>query len=61
MQRDLENRIESLEAEIALIKKSIGIQEGKKDSSSWDRLERLSKKKWKSKKSSWEIISVSRR
>ena len=57
----LENKIESLEAEIALIKRSIGIREGKKSFSAWKKIEKISKKKWKSRKPSWEIISKSRK
>ena len=62
MQKEkLENRIEALEAEITLIKKSIGVRKEKKSSSAWKNLEKLGKKKWKAKKTSWEIISESRR
>lgn len=62
MQREkLENRIEALEAEIEVIKKSIRIHADKKSSSAWKNLEKVRNKKWKSKKPSWEIISESRR
>lgn len=57
----LENKIESLEAEIALIKRSIGVREGKKSLSAWKKLEQLGKKKWKAKKPSWELIAESRK
>ncbi len=61
---NLEIRVNLLEIDIAQIKQALGIDLYHKNPKAWEKLEVLGKKiskLWKSKKSSWQIISESRR
>lgn len=60
----MKNRINSLETELLTTRKMLGVKMEKKDPRAWNRLEALGReisKSWKSKKSSWRLISESRR
>lgn len=60
----LTDRINHLEAELRIMRKSLGLERAKKDPKAWDRLHEIGReisKAWKSRKSSWQLISEARR
>jgi hypothetical protein len=60
----LKKRIDYLETELKIMRKSLGVDREKKDPKAWDRLHRIGgeiSKAWKSKKPSWQLISEARR
>ncbi len=60
----LEERIESIENDIMLLKRSLAIKRGRKDPNAWKKLEKLGKEigeHWQAERPSWQIISDSRR
>ena len=62
--QELKAKIWTLETELSTAQQMAGTRTIKKDAGAWDRLENIGRKigkDWKSKKTSWEIISESRR
>jgi hypothetical protein len=62
--KTLKNRINHLEAELEVIRKTLGVYKERKDPEAWDRLHELGReisKAWKSRKPSWQLISEARR
>ena len=62
--KTLQNRIDALEIELKAMRRMLGAAAEKKDPKSWDRLHMVGKeitRDWKSDKSSWQLISESRR
>ena len=60
----LKSRINQLEAELKVMRKTLRVRREKKDPRAWDRLHELGKeisKAWKSGKPSWQLISEARR
>ncbi|ATZ61810.2 MAG: hypothetical protein BME93_04790 [Methanosarcinales archaeon Met12] len=60
----LKTKVESLEAEVLVMRRTLGVKTEKKDEKAWKELEKLGKsisKGWTSKKPSWKLISESRR
>ncbi|WP_456475337.1 hypothetical protein [Candidatus Pyrohabitans sp.] len=60
----LKERLEHLETELKIIRKSIEARREKKDPKAWDRLNEIRmkiSKAWKSKKPSWQLVLEARR
>jgi len=60
----LEGKVRSLETEIIIMKRMVGVKMERKDPKAWEKLQKLGKeisKSWKLDKPSWQIISESRR
>ncbi len=60
----LKTKVESLEAEVLVMQRALGVKTEKKDKKAWRELEILGKnisEGWTSKKPSWKLISESRR
>ena len=60
----LEKKVNVLEAELLILKRSFGVETERKDLSAWDQLETIGaeiSKLWKSEKPSWQLISESGR
>lgn len=60
----LEKKVNVLEVEISTIKRSSGVETGRKDLNAWGQLEIIGAEistLWKSEKPSWQLISETRR
>ena len=60
----LKNRIDALETELNAMRRTLGATMEKKNPGAWDRLHVIGKeiaRDWKSKKTSWQLVSESRR
>jgi len=60
----LKNKIDALETELNAMRRTLGATMEKKDPKAWDRLHVIGTeiaRDWKSKKSSWQLVSESRR
>ncbi|MFQ6088647.1 MAG: hypothetical protein ACE5K0_07075 [Candidatus Methanofastidiosia archaeon] len=61
---NLEKEVKSLKAEIAYLKKILGVEKERKDPKAWKKLESVGEEinnSWKSERESWQIISEARR
>jgi len=59
--KNLKDRVDALETEVLAMKRIQGVQIEKKDPKAWERLDAIGKeisKSWKSKKQSWQLISL---
>jgi hypothetical protein len=57
-------KIDYLETELNVMRRTFGVTMEKKDSKAWDRLHIIGKeiaRDWKSNKPSWQLVSESRR
>jgi len=57
-------KIDSLETELNVMRRTFGVTMEKKDPKAWDRLHLIGKeiaRDWKNKKPSWQLVSESRR
>ncbi len=60
----LKGRIDALETELNVVRRMLGASMERKDPKAWDRLHAVGRKiarSWKSKKSSWQLVSEARR